>query len=61
MLVKAAMQEWLATAEPDMRMIQTGNANDNTYMIAINDQLGYELFQPSWQHYTIDTAAITTR
>jgi GNAT superfamily N-acetyltransferase len=60
-LVKAAMQEWLATAEPDMRMIQTGNANDNTHMIAINDQLGYELFQPSWQFYTIDVAAIPTR
>lgn len=61
MLVKAAMLEWLATAEPDMRMIQTGNANANTYMIAINDQLGYELFRPSWQFYTIDVAAIPTR
>jgi hypothetical protein len=49
MLVKAAMTEWLATAEPDMRMIQTANASANTHMIAINDQLGYELLQPSWQ------------
>jgi GNAT superfamily N-acetyltransferase/RimJ/RimL family protein N-acetyltransferase len=61
MLVKTAMLEWLATAEPGMRMIQTGNANANTYMIAINDQLGYELFRPSWQFYTIDVAAIPTR
>ena len=61
MLVKTVMLEWLANAEPDMRMIQTGNANDNTHMIAINDQLGYELFQPSWQYYTIDVAAIPAR
>lgn len=61
MLVKAAMMERLATAEPDMRMIQTGNANANTHMIAINDQLGYELFRPSSQFYTIDVAAIPTR
>jgi GNAT superfamily N-acetyltransferase len=61
MLVKAAMVEWVATAEPDMRMIQTGNANANAHMIAINDQLGYELLQPGWQFYTIDVAAIPTR
>ena len=42
-------------------LIQTGNANANTYMIAINDQLGYELFRPSWQLYTIDVAAIPAR
>ena len=61
MLVKAAMTEWLATAEPGMRMIQTGNASANTHMIAINDQLGYELLEPSWQFYTIDVAAIPGR
>jgi hypothetical protein len=61
MLVKAAMLEWLPTAEPGMQMIQTGNANANTHMTAINDQLGYELFQPGWQFYTIDVAAIPAR
>ena len=61
MLVKAAMTEWLATAEPDMRMIQTAKASANTHMIAINDQLGYELLQPSWQFYTLDVAAIPAR
>ena len=59
MLVKAAMLEWVATAEPGLRMIQTGNADGNAHMIAINDQLGYELLQPGWQFYTIDVAAIT--
>jgi GNAT superfamily N-acetyltransferase len=61
MLVKAAMLDWAATAEPDLRKIQTGNANDNAQMIAINEQLGYELLQPGWQFYTIDVAAIPVR
>jgi hypothetical protein len=30
-------------------------------MIAINEQLGYELLQPGWQFYTIDVAAIPVR
>jgi hypothetical protein len=51
LLLKATMLEWLATAEPALRMIQTGNAS--TYMIAINEQLGFELFPPGWQVYTI--------
>jgi hypothetical protein len=61
MLVKAAMLEWVATAEPGLRMIQTGNADGNAHMIAINEQLGYELLQPGWQFYTIDVAAIPAR
>jgi GNAT superfamily N-acetyltransferase len=61
MLVKAAMLERVATAEPGLRMIQTGNASDNKQMIAINDQLGFELLQPGWQFYTIDVAAIPAR
>lgn len=61
MLVKAAMLEWVAAAEPGLRMIQTGNADGNAHMIAINDQLGYELLQPGWQFYTIDVAAIPAR
>ena len=43
MLVKAAMLEWLATAEPGLRRIETGNAATNKYMIAINEQLGFTL------------------
>jgi GNAT superfamily N-acetyltransferase len=59
LLVKSAMLEWLATAEPGLRMIETGNADVNKYMISINEQLGFDLFGPGWQTYTIDVAAIT--
>jgi len=41
MLVKTAMLEWLATAEPRLRRIETDNAASNSYMISINEQLGF--------------------
>ena len=56
LLVKAAMLDWLAEAEPRLERIVTGNAAVNQHMIAINDQLGYELLEPSAQSYEIDVA-----
>jgi len=44
LLVKLAMQEWLAEAEPQLRWILTGNAETNEHMVAINEALGYERF-----------------
>jgi GNAT superfamily N-acetyltransferase len=41
MLVKAAMLEWLAEAEPGLRRIVTHNAASNSHMIAINEELGF--------------------
>lgn len=41
MLVKTAMLEWLSTAEPQLRRIGTGNAASNSYMISINERLGF--------------------
>ena len=49
LLVKAAMLDWLAEAEPQLERIVTGNAAVNQHMIAINDQLGYELLEPAAQ------------
>jgi GNAT superfamily N-acetyltransferase len=43
MLLKVAMLEWLATAEPNLRQIMTGNAAANTYMIAVNEALGHRV------------------
>ena len=43
LLVKVAMLEWLATAEPQLRHVITGNADGNKHMIAINAELGYEV------------------
>ncbi|HEX8005224.1 MAG TPA: GNAT family N-acetyltransferase, partial [Trebonia sp.] len=52
LLVKAAMMEWLAEAEPKLERIETGNADSNQHMIAINEMLGYQLAEPGWQHLT---------
>jgi GNAT superfamily N-acetyltransferase len=43
MLLKVAMLEWLATAEPNLRHIMTGNAAPNKYMIAVNEALGHRV------------------
>jgi len=47
-LLKVAMLEWVATAEPQIRHIVTFNAVPNQYMIAVNEALGHrvsDLFQ----------------
>jgi GNAT superfamily N-acetyltransferase len=62
LLVKVAMLELLAEREPDLRYIVTFNAEPNAHMIAVNDQLGYEVtdhFQ-AWD-YDVATAAKLAR
>ena len=51
MLIKVAMLDWLAQAEPQLRWVNTGNAQANQYMIGINAQLGFQVLAtyPSWQ------------
>jgi RimJ/RimL family protein N-acetyltransferase len=49
LLTKAAMLEWLATAEPQIEQIVTGNAESNKHMIAVNETLGFQLYGPGWQ------------
>ena len=56
MLTKAAMLEWLATAEPQLEGIGTSNAAVNSYMIAINEALGFELSPPLYQFYSLTLA-----
>jgi GNAT superfamily N-acetyltransferase len=56
LLVKTAMLDWLATAEPALERIVTGNAAVNQHMIAINEQLGYELLPPLAQSYELPVA-----
>jgi len=53
LLVKTAMLDRLAEAEPQLERIMTGNAAVNKHMIAINKQLGYELLEPLGQSYEI--------
>jgi RimJ/RimL family protein N-acetyltransferase len=61
LLVKTAMLELLAKAEPQLKYIETGNAAANQHMIAVNDQLGYEVVEPGWQFYEMPVADILGR
>ncbi|HEY8456578.1 MAG TPA: GNAT family N-acetyltransferase [Actinopolymorphaceae bacterium] len=47
LLLKAEMVAWLQEAEPDVRRIDTWNAESNAHMIAVNEQLGYRI----WARY----------
>lgn len=42
-LLKVEMLRWLREAEPDVVHLDTGNAASNDHMVAINEELGYEL------------------
>jgi GNAT superfamily N-acetyltransferase len=43
LLLKIDMLHWLAEAEPQLKIIQTWNHADNTFMINVNEALGYRL------------------
>jgi RimJ/RimL family protein N-acetyltransferase len=43
LLLKSDMMRWLAEAEPQLRTIDTWNAESNDHMIAINERLGYRV------------------
>jgi RimJ/RimL family protein N-acetyltransferase len=58
LLVKTAMLELLGTAEPQLEWIATGNAAENEHMIAVNEQLGYEVVPPGWNFYEIPVADV---
>ena len=53
LLVKTAMLQWLAEAEPRLERIVTGNAAANSYMIAVNEDLGYEVVHPWYRFYEL--------
>ena len=42
-LLKVGMLRWLREQEPQLREIQTWNATSNAHMIAVNEQLGYQV------------------
>jgi RimJ/RimL family protein N-acetyltransferase len=56
LLVKVAMLEWLAAAEPQLERIVTWNAEDNKYMIAVNEALGCTVFGAPATSWRIDVA-----
>ena len=56
LLVKAAMLELLASEEPQVEQIATGNAAANEHMIAVNEQLAYRVVEPGWRFYEMPVA-----
>jgi RimJ/RimL family protein N-acetyltransferase len=58
LLVKTTMLELLAREEPQLERIQTGNAAANSYMIAVNEQLGYEVVEPGWRFYEVPAGKV---
>lgn len=58
LLVKTAMLALLASVEPQIEQIGTGNAANNPYMIAVNEQLGYRVVEPHWRFYEMPVAAM---
>ncbi len=56
LLVKAAMLQWLAGREPQIRHIVTFNAVQNEHMVAVNDQLGHRITD-YFQSFELDVAS----
>jgi GNAT superfamily N-acetyltransferase len=61
LLVKTAMLQWLAEAEPQLQRLVTWNAAANEHMIAINEALGYQLLSPLVRSFEIKVADILGR
>jgi RimJ/RimL family protein N-acetyltransferase len=58
LLVKTAMLQWLAEAEPQLERIITWNAVANEHMIGINEALGYEVWGRPYRTFELAVAAI---
>jgi GNAT superfamily N-acetyltransferase len=53
LLTKAAMLEWLTAAEPRLERIETTNAEVNSFMIAVNEALGFQIAEPGYRFYAL--------
>ena len=58
LLVKVAMAEWLRSAEPALRRIDTWNAESNRYMIAVNEALGYTVLGQPGSSWRLEVPAV---
>ena len=43
------MSLWLGDAEPQVRTVDTWNAESNQPMVAVNEQLGYRWMGRGWE------------
>jgi GNAT superfamily N-acetyltransferase len=57
LLVKVAMLDLLAEAEPQLERVVTMNAESNAHMIAVNEALGYTILGPPLTRWQLDVAA----
>lgn len=57
LLIKVAMLDLLAGAEPGLRHMSAGNARDNTHMAAINEEIGFRILD-HWRFWEINLAAV---
>jgi GNAT superfamily N-acetyltransferase len=53
--VKADMLEWLRAERQDVHEIETDNADDNSHMLAVNEELGFRR-QREYREYQADVA-----
>jgi GNAT superfamily N-acetyltransferase len=58
LLVKIAMLDLLAAAEPQLERIVTWNAQSNEHMIAVNEALGYTILGPPNTLCRLDVATV---
>jgi GNAT superfamily N-acetyltransferase len=58
LLVKAALTQWVADAEPGARKFATYNSAVNSHMIAINEELGYQVSGPPYLETEIAVSGI---
>jgi len=58
LLLKIAMMELLATAEPQLERIVTWNGQANEYMISVNEAMGYTVFGPPTTSFRLDVATV---
>jgi hypothetical protein len=54
------MIEWLASVEPQVERIETGNASANGPMIGVNDALGFVASEPEFHTVELGTSVVET-
>jgi GNAT superfamily N-acetyltransferase/RimJ/RimL family protein N-acetyltransferase len=57
LLTKIAMLDLLASAVPQLKRLETWNAESNTQMIAVNEALGYRVFGPPSRRWQLEVAS----
>ncbi len=60
LLLKLAMMELLAEAEPQVRQLFTMNTEANEHMIAINETLGYRVFGKAARSWELPADSVLT-